>query len=117
MGCVLKKITSHAISFSMIGLLFSIEPNPSTPDQIPGSRVVFGGKRLTNHSIPDCYGAWEPTAVYVPLEEMLKSKETFELATTEIFGPFQVRKDPGLRRTLFQLWCLNWTIFFGGGEN
>lgn len=42
-----------------------------------------------NHTIPKVYGAIKPTAVFVPLVEMLKP-ENFELATTEIFGPFQV---------------------------
>ena len=56
---------------------------------IPGAKVVFGGKLLEGHSIPDCYGAWEPTAVYVPLEEMMKP-ENFDTVTTEIFGPFQI---------------------------
>lgn len=63
--------------------------------QIPGARVVFGGQRLSasrapRHAIPACYGAWEPTAVFVPLAEMLKTPDAFALATTEIFGPFQV---------------------------
>jgi len=58
--------------------------------KIPGSRLLFGGKELENHTIPDCYGAVEPTAVFVPLEEMLKTEEAYELCTTEIFGPFQV---------------------------
>lgn len=40
--------------------------------------------------VPKVYGAWEPTAVHVPLKEMLKP-ENFGLCTTEIFGPFQVR--------------------------
>ncbi|OQS02563.1 delta-1-pyrroline-5-carboxylate dehydrogenase 12A1, mitochondrial-like [Thraustotheca clavata] len=57
--------------------------------QIPGARVVFGGKELENHSIPSCYGAIEPTAVFVPIEEACKP-ENFELVTTEIFGPFQI---------------------------
>eukprot|EP00898_Chlorokybus_atmophyticus_P005137 jgi/Chlat1/5624/Chrsp369S05383 len=56
---------------------------------IPGARVLFGGKPLTSHSIPDQYGAMEPTAVFVPLKEMLKP-DHFKMATTEIFGPFQV---------------------------
>lgn len=42
-----------------------------------------------NHTIPKVYGAIEPTAVFVPLEEMLKP-ENFALVTTEIFGPFQI---------------------------
>lgn len=56
---------------------------------IPGSRLLFGGKELTNHKIPDCYGAMEPTAIYVPIKEMLKD-EHIETCMTEIFGPFQV---------------------------
>ena len=54
-----------------------------------GAKVLFGGKALTNHSIPSVYGAIEPTAVFVPIKEMLKP-ENFPLATTEVFGPFQV---------------------------
>ncbi|XP_031406911.1 delta-1-pyrroline-5-carboxylate dehydrogenase 12A1, mitochondrial [Punica granatum] len=57
--------------------------------EIPGSKVLFGGKALENHSIPKIYGAVKPTAVYVPLEEILKEKN-FELVTRELFGPFQV---------------------------
>ncbi|TVU20441.1 hypothetical protein EJB05_36649 [Eragrostis curvula] len=57
--------------------------------KIPGSKVLFGGEPLENHSIPKVYGAVKPTAVFVPLEEILKSGN-FELVTKEIFGPFQV---------------------------
>lgn len=57
--------------------------------KIPGARVAFGGKELENHSIPTQYGAIEPTAVFVPLKEILKP-ENMDLVTTEIFGPFQV---------------------------
>jgi len=57
--------------------------------RIPGSRLLFGGKELGSHSVPEVYGAIEPTAVFVPLEEMLKD-EHFDLCTSEIFGPFQV---------------------------
>ena len=56
---------------------------------IPGARLAFGGKELENHTTPDCYGMVEPTAVYVPLEELLK-EENFANCCTEIFGPFQV---------------------------
>ena len=59
---------------------------------IPGARLEFGGVPLRGgqHSIPAVYGAIEPTAVFVPLEEMLRTPEAFHLATTEIFGPLQV---------------------------
>jgi len=57
--------------------------------EIPGSKLLFGGKELENHNIPEVYGAVEPTAVYVPLTEMLK-EEHFGVCAKEIFGPFQV---------------------------
>jgi 1-pyrroline-5-carboxylate dehydrogenase len=55
---------------------------------VPGSTLLFGGKALTGHSIPECYGAYEPTAIEVSLEAL--SGDYFELLTTELFGPFQV---------------------------
>jgi hypothetical protein len=33
--------------------------------QIPGAKLLFGGKALRGHTIPPCYGAIEPTAVFV----------------------------------------------------
>jgi 1-pyrroline-5-carboxylate dehydrogenase len=58
---------------------------------IPGARVMFGGKELNGgkHTIPKVYGALEPTAVFVPLKELVKPGN-YELATTEVFGPVQV---------------------------
>merc|ERR1719488_41945 len=57
--------------------------------EIPGAKLVFGGKPLTGHTIPEIYGAVEPTAVFVPLEQLL-NPEHFSACCTEIFGPFQV---------------------------
>ncbi|EFJ40853.1 aldehyde dehydrogenase [Volvox carteri f. nagariensis] len=54
-----------------------------------GAKLLFGGKPLSGHSIPEVYGAVEPTAVFVPLDQMLLP-EYFDLVTTEVFGPFQV---------------------------
>jgi len=56
---------------------------------IPGAEVLWGGKELEGHTIPDIYGAVEPTAVYVPLEEMMKP-EHFGDCVKELFAPFQV---------------------------
>ena len=56
---------------------------------IPGASVLWGGKELANHNIPEKYAACEPTAVFVPLEEMLK-EEHFDACAKEIFAPFQV---------------------------
>lgn len=57
--------------------------------KIPGARLAFGGKPLEGHSIPSCYGSLQPTAVFVPLSEIMKP-ENFDLCTTELFGPFQI---------------------------
>lgn len=71
---------------------------------IPGSKLLFGGQPLEDHSIPSIYGAIKPTAVYVPLEEIVKDKN-FDLVTREIFGPFQVwKKDLEHENKVFQ--CL-----------
>ncbi|XP_068648242.1 probable aldehyde dehydrogenase [Aristolochia californica] len=60
--------------------------------KIPGSRLLFGGEPLENHSIPLVYGAIKPTALFIPLEEIVKDNN-FELVTKEIFGPFQIVTD------------------------
>lgn len=56
---------------------------------LPGAEILWGGKELMGHKIPKVYGAVEPTAVFVPLEEMLK-EENFDTCVSEIFAPFQV---------------------------
>ena len=57
--------------------------------ELDGAKILFGGKPLKNHSVPEQYGAWEPTAVFVPLKHF-RGKAKFKLLTTELFGPFQV---------------------------
>ena len=56
--------------------------------EIPGAELMFGGRPLEGHSIPRVYGAYEPTAVRVPVSAL--ANEHFDLVTTELFGPFQV---------------------------
>ena len=74
--------------------------------KITGSKVLFGGKPLEGHSIPSVYGSFEPTAVYVPLSEVVKP-ENVERVTTEVFGPFQVvtswRTQEDLEKVLYLL--------------
>ncbi|XP_039122662.1 probable aldehyde dehydrogenase isoform X2 [Dioscorea cayenensis subsp. rotundata] len=60
--------------------------------EIPGAKLLFGGEPLENHSIPKVYGALQPTAVFIPIREILKDYN-FELVTREIFGPFQIITD------------------------
>jgi 1-pyrroline-5-carboxylate dehydrogenase len=55
---------------------------------VPGTELLFGGRPLTGHAIPGLYGAYEPTAISVPLAAL--AGEHFELLTTELFGPFQI---------------------------
>lgn len=75
-------------------------------NSLPGSKVLFGGKPLTGHQIPKCYGAYEPTAVFVPLDSILASPENIKKVTTELFGPVQVVtewKDGEINRVLHLL--------------
>lgn len=65
-----------------------IQAHVDAVSAIPGARVLFGGRPLSGHAIPACYGAYEPTAVWLPMAAL--TGEHFELATTELFGPFQV---------------------------
>lgn len=67
----------------------SVKNHQDSVLKIPGSKILFGGKPLTNHTIPECFGSWEPTAVFVPLKEMIK-EEYFDICSTELFGPFQI---------------------------
>lgn len=71
-------VTTHAILDHIEKLL-----------NIPGAHVLFGGEEIETHNIPKMYGAMKPTAVFVPLDELLKDSH-FERCTTEIFAPFQV---------------------------
>eukprot|EP01023_Acetabularia_acetabulum_P005622 TRINITY_DN12301_c0_g1_i1.p1 TRINITY_DN12301_c0_g1~~TRINITY_DN12301_c0_g1_i1.p1 ORF type:complete len:318 (-),score=71.58 TRINITY_DN12301_c0_g1_i1:1072-2025(-) len=58
---------------------------------IPGSQIIFGGKELQQeHKIPECYGSFQPTAISVPLDKIIKNDEYFQIATKELFGAFYV---------------------------
>ncbi|CAE8618896.1 unnamed protein product [Polarella glacialis] len=61
---------------------------------IPGARLAFGGRPLAETEpeaakVPSCYGAFQPTAVEVPIEQAIK-EEHFGTWTEELFGPFQI---------------------------
>jgi len=55
---------------------------------VEGSELLFGGKPLTGHSIPDCFGAYEPTAIRVSLSALQSGD--FDLLAKELFGPYQI---------------------------
>jgi 1-pyrroline-5-carboxylate dehydrogenase len=42
---------------------------------IPGAKLSFGGNPLKNHNIPDIYGAFEPTAIEISLDQFVKNFE------------------------------------------
>jgi len=97
-GNILDRIRKHASGRKIDDLSVGPVLSHSTKNMlehterllsIPGARLLFGGKELTNHNIPSVYGAIEPTAVFVPIDQLL-SDEHFDVCTTEIFGPFQV---------------------------
>ena len=61
--------------------------------KIPGAALEFGGRPYTGHTVPDCYGAFEPTAISVPIESIVgptADPADFATAITELFGPFQI---------------------------
>eukprot|EP00768_Dysnectes_brevis_P004595 gnl/Dysnectes_brevis/331_a366_6752.p1 GENE.gnl/Dysnectes_brevis/331_a366_6752~~gnl/Dysnectes_brevis/331_a366_6752.p1 ORF type:complete len:538 (-),score=84.64 gnl/Dysnectes_brevis/331_a366_6752:67-1647(-) len=95
---IIEKITALAAKRTVTDLTIGPVLSHTTEDMLehanklsslPGARLLFGGKALTNHVIPSQYGAIEPTAVFVPIETILMP-EHFHLCTREIFGPFQV---------------------------
>jgi 1-pyrroline-5-carboxylate dehydrogenase len=55
--------------------------------ELDGAELMFGGVPLRNHSIPSVYGAYEPTAIKVPIKHF-RGKKKRDLLTTELFGPF-----------------------------
>jgi 1-pyrroline-5-carboxylate dehydrogenase len=56
--------------------------------EIEGSKLWFGKKRLENGNIPYNLGYIEPTAVFIPIDQINDSN--IDLVKTEIFGPVQV---------------------------
>lgn len=58
---------------------------------LDGVELLFGGEPLENHSIPDCYGAYKPTAVRVPLKHFKNTNgRKAQLLMSELFGPFTI---------------------------
>jgi 1-pyrroline-5-carboxylate dehydrogenase len=55
--------------------------------KLDGTKILFGGKKLTDHSIPAVYGAYNPTAIKVAIKHF-KSNKNRKLLLTELFGPF-----------------------------
>lgn len=62
--------------------------------ELDGTKLLFGGNPLKDHSIPAQYGAWEPTCVFVPLKHFRGAKKQ-KLLCTEIFAPFQIVTEYG----------------------
>jgi len=95
---ILDKIKEIAMTRSLDDLTIGPVLTHTTEDimkhienvlKIDGASILFGGEELSKHDIPSIYGAIEPTAVFVPLKEMLKN-ENFGIVSTEMFAPFQI---------------------------
>ena len=56
--------------------------------RISEAECLFGGKELNKNSIPQVYGSIQPTAIKIPIRELLG--KNFIQITKEVFGPFQV---------------------------
>ena len=54
------------------------------------------------NTIPNRYGAYEPTAIKVPMKHF-RGKKKKELITTELFGPFQIVVEYGSKDVDFLL--------------
>jgi 1-pyrroline-5-carboxylate dehydrogenase len=50
-----------------------IQEHVDKVSSLPGAKILFGGKPLKNHTIPACYGAYEPTAVSVPIDVYMQN--------------------------------------------
>jgi len=73
---------------------------------LDGAQLLFGGVPLKGHTIPSIYGAYEPTAIQVPLKHF-RSKKKRDLVTTELFGPFQIVVEYGDKDVDYLLETLN----------
>ena len=62
--------------------------------ELDGAEIIFGGAPLKNHTIPEKYGAWQPTAIFVPIKHF-RGERKRKLLTTELFGPFQIVTEYG----------------------
>jgi len=56
---------------------------------LEGSKILFGGKELIEHAIPSCYGAWEPSAYFVPFKHFI-DPQVFSKLKQKPFGPIQI---------------------------
>lgn len=43
--------------------------------ELDGAKILWGGKRLKGHSIPERYGSFEPTAVYIPIKHFTAKRK------------------------------------------
>jgi 1-pyrroline-5-carboxylate dehydrogenase len=60
---------------------------------LPGASLITGGEPINeSHSIPDVYGSFLPTLVYLPLSTLL-SNEYSKIALQEVFAPFLIVTD------------------------
>jgi 1-pyrroline-5-carboxylate dehydrogenase len=85
-----RSLKNHTISPVLTWSNKRIQEHVNNLIKIPGSKLLFGGEPVSEqHSIPDVYGSFKPTAVFVPLQAF-ETPEHYAVATREVFGPLQV---------------------------
>jgi len=85
-----RNLRDHTISPVMTWTNKKLQEHVDNLLKIPGSQLLFGGTPITEpNSVPDVYGLFKPTAIFVPLKAF-SVKKHFDLITTEVFGPIQV---------------------------
>jgi len=58
--------------------------------KVPNTKLLFGGKPISEqHSIPECYGAFQPSAIQTSLDNFSNEKH-YKTLTKEVFAPFQI---------------------------
>jgi 1-pyrroline-5-carboxylate dehydrogenase len=83
-----RSLKNHTISPVMTWNNKRIQEHVDKLLKVHGAQLLFGGEPVTEqHTIPEIYGSFKPTAVFIPLSEFDKH---FELVTTEVFGPVQI---------------------------
>lgn len=88
-----KQASKRSLSNLTIGPILSwnnarIKAHIDAVLELDGAKLLFGGEPLPQpHKIPEQYGSYKPTAIFVPLKHF-RSDRKFKLLTTELFGPF-----------------------------
>ena len=54
--------------------------------KLDGTEILFGGNKLTDHSIPAVYGAYNPTAIKVAIKHFKSNKILWKAKSEKQFS-------------------------------